>query len=59
MSRYGTYGHGLVVDLAVLGLWWDLMILKVFSNLNDSMKHWALLVLLLTGFICPDIESHF
>jgi len=26
-----------VVNLAVLGLWLDSMILKVFSNLNDSM----------------------
>jgi len=26
-----------VVDLAVLDLWLDLMILKVFSNLNKSM----------------------
>jgi len=26
-----------MVDLAVLGLWLDLMILKVFFNLNDSM----------------------
>jgi len=29
--------HGLVVDLAVLGRWLDSMILKVFSNLNNSM----------------------
>ncbi|KAK4818167.1 hypothetical protein QYF61_007609 [Mycteria americana] len=28
---------GLVVDLAVLGLWLDSMILKVFSNLYDSV----------------------
>jgi len=28
---------GLVMVLAVLGLWLDLMILKVFSSLNDSM----------------------
>ena len=27
-----------LVDLAVLGLWLDLMILKVFSNLNDSVN---------------------
>ena len=26
-----------MVDLAVLGLWLDSMILKVFSNLNDSV----------------------
>ena len=25
-----------MVELAVLGLWLDLVILKVFSNLNDS-----------------------
>jgi len=26
-----------VVDLAVLGLWLDLMLIKVLSNLNDCM----------------------
>ena len=26
-----------MVDLAVLGLWFDLMILRVLSNLNDSV----------------------
>jgi len=31
----GTWGHGLVVDLAALGLQLDL-ILKAFSNLNGS-----------------------
>jgi len=31
-------GHGLVVDLAVLCLWLDSMILKVFPNLNYSVK---------------------
>ncbi|KAK4825110.1 LOW QUALITY PROTEIN: hypothetical protein QYF61_024001 [Mycteria americana] len=35
--RCGAQGHGLVVDLAVLGLRLDSMILKVFSNLNDSL----------------------
>ena len=29
-----------MVDLAVLGLLLDSMILKVFSNLNDSMILW-------------------
>jgi len=32
----GAQGHGLVVDSAVLGLQLCLMILKVFSNLNNS-----------------------
>lgn len=30
-------GKDLVVDLAVLGLWLDLMILRAFSNLKASM----------------------
>jgi len=34
--RYGTSGYGLV-GTVLLGRWWDLMILEVFSNLNDSM----------------------
>lgn len=29
--RWGAQGHGLVVDMSVLGLQLDLMILKVFS----------------------------
>ena len=33
--RYGTSGHGLV-DMVALGWQLDLMILEVFSNLNDS-----------------------
>jgi len=37
MCRCGTEEHGLVVDLAVLGLRLDSMILKVFSKINDSM----------------------
>ena len=37
MWRCGAYGHDLVVDLVVWGLCLDLMILKVFFNLNDSM----------------------
>ena len=32
--------HGLVVDLAVLDLQLNSMILKVFSNLHDSMILW-------------------
>lgn len=32
----GTEGHGVVMDLAVLGLWLD-SLLEVFSNLNDAM----------------------
>jgi len=32
-----TQVHGLLVDMAVLGLRLDLMTFKVFSNLNDSM----------------------
>ena len=34
--RCGTSGHGLE-GMVVLGWWLDLMILEVFSNLNDSM----------------------
>lgn len=30
-------GHGVVVDLAGLGKWLGLMVLKVFSNLNCSL----------------------
>jgi len=36
MCRCGTSGHGLL-DMVVLGGQLDLMILEVFSNLNDSM----------------------
>jgi len=32
----GTWGHGLV-GMVVFGWWLDLMILEVFSSLNDSM----------------------
>lgn len=35
-GAYGTKGRGLEVDLAVLALWLELMILKAFSNENDS-----------------------
>lgn len=37
MWRHGTWGHGLPVNLAMLGLWLDLRILEVFSNLVCSM----------------------
>lgn len=35
----GMKGHGLVVELSRSGWWWDLMNLKVFSNLNYSMMY--------------------
>ena len=35
-SGCGPLGHGLT-GMAVLGWWWDLMILEVFSNLNNPM----------------------
>lgn len=34
----GTEGHGLVVELAVFGLWLDSMIVRVFSNLMILRK---------------------
>jgi len=37
MCGCGAQEHGLVMDLAVLGLWLHFMILKVFSDLNVSM----------------------
>jgi len=36
MRRCGTSGHGLA-DMVVLGSQLDLMILEVFSNINDFM----------------------
>jgi len=33
----GVLGHGIVVELAVLGLQLESMILRIFSNLNNSM----------------------
>jgi len=36
MCRCGTSGDG-VAGMVVLGGWLDLMILEVFSNLNNSM----------------------
>uniref|UniRef100_A0A8D0G026 Uncharacterized protein n=1 Tax=Strix occidentalis caurina TaxID=311401 RepID=A0A8D0G026_STROC len=38
IRRRGAWGHSLVVDLVVLGLWFASMILRVFSNVNDSMN---------------------
>jgi len=35
MRGHDAQGHGVVVDLATLGLQLDSMILRVFSNLND------------------------
>jgi len=37
MCEHGTKGHGLVVDLVVLGELLDLVILRVLSNLGDSI----------------------
>lgn len=37
-SGCGTWGHGLVVDLVVLGQHLELMVLEVSSNLNDSIN---------------------
>ena len=39
MCRHGTLGHGLV-GVVMLGWQLDLMILEVFSNLNDSVMLW-------------------
>lgn len=36
MCTCGAQEHGLVADLAVIGLQLNLVILKVFSILNDS-----------------------
>jgi len=38
--RYGTEGYGLV-DTVVMGCQLNELILEVFSNLNDSVKHTA------------------
>lgn len=37
MCEHGTKGHGLVADLVVLGELLDLIILRVLSNLGDSI----------------------
>lgn len=37
MCRHGTEEHGLVMGLSMPGCLLDLMILKVASNLDDSM----------------------
>lgn len=39
MCRRETKEHGLVLGLGRLGGWWDLVSLKVFSSLDDSMNH--------------------
>jgi len=41
MCRCDTWGHGLA-GMVVLGWWLDLMILEVFSNLNDSVHQYML-----------------
>lgn len=38
MHRCNTWGHGLVVALAVLAEWLDLVILEGFSSLSESMS---------------------
>ena len=43
---YGPSGHGLA-GMVVLGWWLDLMILEVFSNLNDSM------------ILCAPLRKHY
>lgn len=37
MYGCGTWGHGLLVAMAVVGEWLDLMILEDFPNYNDSV----------------------
>lgn len=39
MCRCGAQKHALMVELAVLGLWLNLMLLRVFPNLKGSMIH--------------------
>ena len=51
--RCGAHGHGLVVDLVALGLRLDLMILRVFSNLNDSM----ILILGIAHHLCTTLHA--
>lgn len=34
MCRWGTRGHGLVVDLPALGYWMESVVLMVFYNPN-------------------------
>lgn len=36
-----TVRCGLLVAVAMLGLWWDFVILKVFYSLNDFMRLWS------------------
>lgn len=35
--KYDAQGHSLVADFVALGSWLDLMILKIASNLGDSV----------------------
>lgn len=59
MCRCAAEGHGLVVDLVVLGQWLKVMILKIVSNLSNSMILCFCLVLLedFTGFfLVPDCK---
>lgn len=39
MSRRDAQEHALIVELAVLDLWLDLMLFRVFLNLKGSMIH--------------------
>lgn len=42
MTGYGTWGHGLVMNMiVVLGWCLDLKILNVFSSLNNSITLWS------------------
>ena len=40
MDGCGAEGCGVVVDLVVLDWWLDLMVIRVFSNLNNSIMLW-------------------
>lgn len=37
LRRFGTWGYGSAMGLAVLNLWLELVILESFSNLNNSL----------------------
>lgn len=43
---HGTKGHGLVLGLSRSSWWWNLMILKAFSSLLDSVIHFSNLQIL-------------
>lgn len=49
MCGHGTNGHGLVMGLAESGQWLDLVILKVFPNLNDWFRYSIILEFLKTN----------